>query len=71
MPGLDIATLMAPLGPFERPPSVAVAVSGGSDSLGLGLLLAEWVRDRGGQLIVLWLPLFQAVLERTWPSKSR
>ena len=53
MPGLDIATLMAPLGPFERPPSVAVAVSGGSDSLGLGLLLAEWVRDRGGQLIVL------------------
>ena len=53
MPELDIAALMAPLGPFERPPSIAVAVSGGSDSLGLGLLLAEWVRDRGGQLIVL------------------
>lgn len=50
---LDIAELMAPLGPFERRPSIAVAVSGGSDSLGLGLLLAEWVRDRGGQLIVL------------------
>lgn len=49
----DVAELMAPLGPFERPPSIAVAVSGGSDSLGLGLLLAEWVRDRGGQLIVL------------------
>ena len=53
MPEIDIAALMAPLGPFERPPSIAVAVSGGSDSLGLGLLLAEWVRDRGGQLIVL------------------
>lgn len=53
MPEIDIAALMAPFGPFERPPSIAVAVSGGSDSLGLGLLLAEWVRDRGGQLIVL------------------
>jgi tRNA(Ile)-lysidine synthase len=53
MPEIDIAALMAPLGPFERPPSVAVAVSGGSDSLGLGLLLADWVSERGGQLIVL------------------
>jgi tRNA(Ile)-lysidine synthase len=53
MPEIDIAALMAPLGPFERPPSIAVAVSGGSDSLGLGLLLAAWVRDRGGHLIVL------------------
>jgi tRNA(Ile)-lysidine synthase len=53
MPDIDIATLMAPLGPFERPPSIAVAVSGGSDSLGLGLLLAEWVRGQGGRLHVL------------------
>jgi tRNA(Ile)-lysidine synthase len=53
MPEIDIAALMAPLGPFERPPSIAVAVSGGSDSLGLGLLLAAWVGDRDGQLIVL------------------
>src|SRR5688572_21809727 len=53
MPELNIAKLMAPLGPFERPPSIAVAVSGGSDSLGLGLMLAEWVRDRDGHLIVL------------------
>jgi tRNA(Ile)-lysidine synthase len=53
MPEIDIAALMAPLGPFERRPSIAVAVSGGSDSLGLGLLLAAWVRDRGGQLNVL------------------
>jgi tRNA(Ile)-lysidine synthase len=53
MPALDIAELMAPLGPFERPPAIAVAVSGGSDSLGLGLLLAEWVRAQGGNLHVL------------------
>jgi len=53
MPELDIAGLMAPLGPFERSPALAVAVSGGSDSLGLGLLLAEWVRERDGRLMVL------------------
>lgn len=53
MPDIDIAQLMAPLGPFERPPAIAVAVSGGSDSLGLGLLLAEWVRGQGGHLHVL------------------
>jgi tRNA(Ile)-lysidine synthase len=53
MPDIDIAGLMAPLGPFERPPAIAVAVSGGSDSLGLGLMLAEWVRERDGHLHVL------------------
>ena len=53
MSGIGIAELMAPLGPFERPPSIAVAVSGGSDSLGLGLLLAEWTRGLGGRLHVL------------------
>jgi tRNA(Ile)-lysidine synthase len=53
MAAIDIAELMAPLGPFERSPSVAVAVSGGSDSIGLGLLLADWVRERDGRLIVL------------------
>jgi tRNA(Ile)-lysidine synthase len=53
MTEIDIAELMAPLGPFERAPSIAVAVSGGSDSLGLGLLLAEWVRQRDGRLSVL------------------
>jgi tRNA(Ile)-lysidine synthase len=53
MPVIDIAELMTPLGPFERAPSIAVAVSGGSDSLGLGLLLAEWVQARDGRLIVL------------------
>jgi len=53
MSAIDIAALMAPLGPFERPPSIAVAVSGGSDSLGLGLLLSECVRKQSGRLHVL------------------
>jgi tRNA(Ile)-lysidine synthase len=53
MSAIDIAALMAPLGPFERPPSVAVAVSGGSDSLGLGLLLSDWVGRQGGRVQVL------------------
>ncbi len=50
---LGITELMTPLGPFERPPSIAVAVSGGSDSMGLGLLLAEWVTGQGGHLHML------------------
>jgi tRNA(Ile)-lysidine synthase len=53
MPAIDIAELMAPLGPFERSPVIAVAVSGGSDSLGLGLMLAEWVKGQGGRLSIL------------------
>ncbi len=53
MQDIDIDELMAPLGPFERPPVIAVAVSGGSDSTGLGLLLAEWAVARGGHVHVL------------------
>jgi tRNA(Ile)-lysidine synthase len=44
---------MARLGPFEQHPHLAVAVSGGSDSIALMCLLAEWSRDRGGRLTVL------------------
>lgn len=39
---------LAPLGPFERPPRLAVAVSGGPDSLALVLLADRWARARGG-----------------------
>ena len=49
----EFAALMAPLGPFEAAPIVAVAVSGGSDSLALALLASEWARDRGGQAVAL------------------
>lgn len=50
---LDFDVLIEPLGPFERPPTIAVAISGGSDSLALGLLLAQWIAARGGRLHVL------------------
>lgn len=46
----DFARLMAPLGPFEAAPHLAVAVSGGRDSLALCLLADGWARARGGQV---------------------
>lgn len=47
------AGLMARLGPFERAPHVAVAISGGPDSLALTLLLAEWAHSRNGRVDAL------------------
>lgn len=47
------ARLMAPLGPFEAAPRLAVAVSGGSDSLALALLAGRWARERGGEAVGL------------------
>lgn len=47
------ARLMRPFGPFEPRPRLAVAVSGGSDSLALTLLLDRWARDRGGSVLAL------------------
>ena len=45
--------LMAPLGPFEPSPRIAVAVSGGPDSLALCLLANRWARARGGTVVGL------------------
>ena len=44
---------MAPFTPFEPQPHLAVAVSGGSDSMALTLLANEWVRERGGRITAL------------------
>ncbi|MCC2664421.1 MAG: tilS [Geminicoccaceae bacterium] len=44
------AALMAALGPFERGPRLAVAVSGGADSLALAFLAERWARERGGAI---------------------
>lgn len=49
----QFAALMAPLGPFEARPCVAVAVSGGADSLCLALLAHDWARERGGEAVAL------------------
>jgi len=47
------AARMEGLGPFERRPHVAVAVSGGADSLCLALLTGRWAARRGGRVTAL------------------
>jgi tRNA(Ile)-lysidine synthase len=44
-------TLQA-IGGFESPPTLAVAVSGGADSLALAFLAEQWVHERQGKIIV-------------------
>jgi tRNA(Ile)-lysidine synthase len=44
---------MARLGPFEPVPLLAVAVSGGADSLALTILVDDWARACGGSVIGL------------------
>ena len=47
------AAAMARVGPFEPAPELAVAVSGGADSLALALLADRWARARGGGIVAL------------------
>ncbi len=49
----EFAECMAPLGPFETAPHVAVACSGGADSLALALLADAWARSHGGRITAL------------------
>ena len=51
--GATFARLMAPFGPFESRPDLAVAVSGGRDSLSLALLANEWAAGQGGHVLAL------------------
>ncbi|WP_189045795.1 tRNA lysidine(34) synthetase TilS [Aliidongia dinghuensis] len=44
---------MAAIGPFEPCPELAVAVSGGADSLALALLADRWARARSGRIVAL------------------
>lgn len=44
---------MTPLGPFEKAPRLAVAVSGGADSMALCLLSHAWARRRRGRVVAL------------------
>ncbi len=49
----SFAALMAPFAPFENNPVLAVAVSGGRDSLALALLAHEWACARDGHVVGL------------------
>jgi tRNA(Ile)-lysidine synthase len=49
----EFGRLMAAVGPFERRPALAVAVSGGADSMALALLADRWARACGGTLTAL------------------
>ena len=49
----DFAACMAPLGPFEPAPRLALAVSGGADSMALALLAQGWAAERGGSVLAL------------------
>lgn len=49
----SVAHALKLLGPFEKNPSIAVAVSGGSDSLALAFLAHQWIQEQGGTLRAL------------------
>lgn len=49
----SFAALMAPFCPFESRPLLAVAVSGGRDSLALALLARDWAAERDGRIVGL------------------
>lgn len=49
----EFASLMDRLGPFEPRPRLAVAVSGGADSLAATLLAAHWAHEHNGKVVAL------------------
>jgi tRNA(Ile)-lysidine synthase len=49
----EFAALMARLGPFEPRPVLAVAVSGGADSMALALHADRWARANGGTIVAI------------------
>lgn len=49
----EFARLMQGLGSFERTPRIAVACSGGADSLALAVLAHRWAEARDGRLTAL------------------
>src|SRR5205085_12296954 len=45
----ELADLLDQIGGFEARPLIAVAVSGGPDSMALAILADRWARQRGGE----------------------
>jgi tRNA(Ile)-lysidine synthase len=50
---VDFAAALKKTGVGETRPKIAVAVSGGGDSLALALLVQEWVKKHGGEMVAL------------------
>ena len=50
---LAFNNLMSPFSPFEDPPRIAIATSGGPDSMALALLADQWAKSHGGKAIAL------------------
>jgi tRNA(Ile)-lysidine synthase len=51
--GAEFAATLQALAEFEAAPVLAVAVSGGPDSLALAILADRWARERGGRICAL------------------
>jgi len=49
----ELAAALDAIGGFEKHPFIAVAVSGGPDSLAMTILADRWARERGGRLAAL------------------
>ena len=49
----EFTASLASIAQLESSPFLAVAVSGGSDSLGLAILADRWARERGGEICAL------------------
>lgn len=49
----EFDTYLMPFAPFEHPPVIAIAVSGGADSMALALLTHTWAKNQGGKAIGL------------------
>jgi tRNA(Ile)-lysidine synthase len=49
----EFAAALEAIGGFEARPAIAVAVSGGPDSMALALLADAWARERDGQVVAL------------------
>ena len=49
----ELGAALAAIGGFDARPFIAVAVSGGPDSLALTILADRWARERGGRLAAL------------------
>ena len=67
------ARIMAGFGPFEPAPRIAVAVSGGADSMALAVLLQAWTAARGGNVLALTVDhglRAEAKTEAAWVGRA-